>query len=138
MSSLFAAVVIQTTELPDGHHEEVGYQSPSRTVPLHADDYASGQPRELRVECRNAELMILDASTNNVVRTEAEDIRSALMLPWKDFEGRLAHIRARHGETRRTPRSQPGGEPLSPAEPSAYQFEELRRSATGGARGMRW
>ncbi|GBO06144.1 hypothetical protein AVEN_202495-1 [Araneus ventricosus] len=52
----------------------------------------------------------------------------------KDFEGELAHIRARRGGTRQTPRSQPGGEPLSPAEHSAYQFEELQRSATGGAR----
>ncbi|GBM55813.1 hypothetical protein AVEN_107212-1, partial [Araneus ventricosus] len=46
MSSLSAAVEIQTTALPEGHHEEVGYQSPSRALPLHADDHASGQPRE--------------------------------------------------------------------------------------------
>ncbi|GBN52013.1 hypothetical protein AVEN_52262-1 [Araneus ventricosus] len=33
MSSQSAAVEIQTTALPEGHHVEVGYQSPSKAVP---------------------------------------------------------------------------------------------------------
>ncbi|GBM39308.1 hypothetical protein AVEN_171387-1 [Araneus ventricosus] len=99
MSSQSAAVEIQTTALPEGHHEEVGYQSPSKAVPY-------------------------------------MPMTTLLDSPGRTLKGNWPTFVRGAGEP---------GEPraASPAESrfpqqSTYQFEELRRSATGGARRVRW